>query len=218
MHDAIDENPSPTVPNGPQLPELGKFIFPFTKPASDRDQPIVTGTGILLAADRQHFVATAAHVLDQDDEATIYLPDGVILEVDRTAVVSTALPPSGRRGDDKIDLAVFRLTEAQARGLAAKNIQVIPTAWWAVDDVPDARRRYVFTGFPDTRTRVNRARQTIAPGGISANCLVVSAPEIEALGCHEATHIGVRYDRERMADDKELALPVKPLQHRWNEL
>lgn len=181
----------------PKLTELGRHIFPLTRPDDDRDRPVVNGTAILFSVDTQKYVATAAHVLDGDN--TIYMPDGVVLEVERGRVVQTALPTSGNRADDKVDLAVFQLTEPQFTGLVSKGIAPIPFSSWAVNDRSASGKRYVFTGFPDSRTRHVYARRVVAPGGVSANCLCVEAPELTAKDFHPTSHIGARYDRERMA-------------------
>jgi len=184
----------------PTISELGKFIFPLTKPDSDRDRPVVNGTGILCTVDQQIYVATAAHVLDQSDDRTIYMPDGVVLEAAKTEVVSTSLPASGRRGDDKIDVAVFRLTDTQLAGLTAKGYVPVPVGSWDVDDRHALGKSYVFTGFPDSRTKYIHSRRVMGLGGVTVNCTSVNPAELEALGFHYASHIGGRYDRERMAE------------------
>lgn len=193
----------------PTLTELGKFIFPLTKPDSDRGRPVVNGTAIFCSVDRWTYVATAAHALDQGDDRTIYLPDGVVLEVAATQVVSTSVPASGRREDDKIDVSIFRLTEAQSAGLTAKGYAPIPVESWDVNDRPALGKSYVFTGFPDSRTRYIQSRRVMGPGGVTVNCTSVDAAELTAQGFHPASHIGGRYDRERMAgpDGQQINAP-----------
>lgn len=191
-----------TVPASlPKLNEIGRYIFPTIKP-DKRDRPIVDGTGILLAVDRYKFVVTAAHVLDQDDDGTIYLPDGVILGPASTSVVKTSIPAGGHREDDRVDVAVFRITDEQFAGLVAKGRAAIQVSMIGFGDGIEPGKKYVFTGFPSSKTGLNPPERKLAPRGVSANCLTEGTTLITGLGLNPATHIVVRFDPKQMMDDE----------------
>lgn len=191
----------------PSLQELNRYIFPLL--TSDDARPGVFGTAFLCGVGTHRFIATAAHVLDQDQARAVYFGRGVVVTPTTTEVITSGLPASGNRADDEIDVAVFRPGEESVAALLAQGCRVIPLEDGGVEDESAPGDRYVFSGFPSNRSRLHRATHTLDPGAVSANCLTASNEELLALGLNPGTHIAVQFDRERMAnpDGRQMTAP-----------
>jgi hypothetical protein len=182
----------------PTITEIGRHIFPFFRPET-KLRPGLLGTAVFCSVAEHPVALTAAHVLDQNDE-TIYFTDGDALEVAKEDIRKTAMPASGDREDDKVDLAAFRLTAKQAAALTTKKIMPIPLDQWNVDDRLIPSKHYVFSGFPASRTQLDYAEKKIMARGISANCITASPKDFPELGFDRWIHIMGLFDRENMAD------------------
>lgn len=78
------------------------------------------GSSILLRANEQHFVITAAHVIDYREEATLYLHlgDGP-LPLSMRGFITTA--PDGNRKHDRFDFACVELSSEEVSQIGAKK-------------------------------------------------------------------------------------------------
>lgn len=178
----------------PTIHEADRYIVPLLQDNNER--PGILGTATFCVVDAQYFLVTAAHVVDGMD--TLYFGAGVIVDDASTQVISTALPASGCREDDTIDLAVLRLTNQQAQRLGNQRRRPVPVEDWEVDDLARPGQRYVFTGFPHSGTDRDRRRRVIEPRRVSANCVTLADDQIVSLGLHPTTHIVALYHRRRM--------------------
>ena len=120
--------------------------------ATSDGQPDPVGSGVLLAVADRHFLLTAAHVLDHQEESALYLAvdGGKTVELLGTALTS-GLPSSGDRREDEVDVAAVEL--------AAETTSRLPsTAFLApsdldVNEVADQAALYVVMGYPHRKTQ-----------------------------------------------------------------
>lgn len=191
----------------PQLTELYRYMFPFL--TGDEGRPDVLGTGFIVAVDRYRFIITAAHVVEAEDSSTLRFGRNIISNSGSVAVVTTKMPSSRRREDDRLDLAIWRADEQLAASLLAQGIQPIGIELAGVEDVAESGNRYVFSGYPSSRTRTNRTTREIDPGPISACCEAVIDDRLLDLELQSSTHIIGSFERRRMAniDGEQITAP-----------
>lgn len=182
----------------PTIRQVDRYIVPLLQDNDER--PSILGTATFCAVTGNHFLVTAAHVLDGTD--TLYFGQGVMIGNTSTQVTTTAMPQSGSRDDDTIDLAVLRLTVEQAQRLIDQGREAIAIEDWDVDDMAQPRQRYVFTGFPHSGTEWDRRRRIIDPRRVSANCFALPNEQIERLRLHPSTHIVALYHRRKMQNQQ----------------
>lgn len=178
----------------PQLSELFRFVFPIL--TGDEACPEILGTSVYCAVDRFRYLITAAHVLDQCPNQCIEFPAGVCPSLTSGEVVSSSLPESGNRNDDKVDVAVVRLTTQQAAAIETIGAQPVNIETHGVDDEATDADEYVFTGYPSSRNRINRARLLIDPDTVSVVGRSATTAELASLGCAPPFHVAALYDRQ----------------------
>lgn len=182
----------------PTINEVDRYIVPFLHPEEGR--PEILGTGIFCVAGEQHFLVTAAHVTDEAE--TAYFGAGFFLGTESTQLISTSLPTSGRREDDRIDVAVLLLSSDAGQRFRARGREPLGTNHWKFDDraVPD--QNYVFTGFTHSDLHRDHRRREIEPRRVSADCPTFTDQELVALGLDPRLHIAVNYQRRRMVNQQ----------------
>jgi hypothetical protein len=178
----------------PTIQEADQCIVPLLQ--GDELRPSILGTAVFCRVADQHFLVTAAHVLD--DRETISFGRGIILGNASTTAVRTALPSTGNRDDDILDLAVLRLTVDQSQRLDEQGRRPILVDDWEVDDLAQPGQRYVFCGFPASGMDRDRPRRILEPIRVSANCIALSAEKVARLGLHTTTHAVGQFRRRRM--------------------
>lgn len=184
----------------PQLRELYRYMFPLL--TDDEGQPDVRGTAFVVAVGRCRFIVTAAHVVESGGLSTLRFGRGIIANPTAVNVVTTGLPASGNRDDDRLDLAVWQADEQIASALRAQGVLPIEMESFSVEDLAVDGDHYVFSGYPASRTRTNRSTRMIDPGPISVSCMAIVDDRLPALGLNHATHIVGAFDRRRMADQQ----------------
>ena len=156
------------------------------------------GAGTFVSMHGIRFVFTAAHVMDLFDGQSIYAGgQGVMVplavEAERTD------PPAGRgRDGDKIDAAVLRITNDIG---SPPGIQFLDLAQLDVREWMRPAQHYLLYGYPETRTEVDLAAQTVA--GERLQILVPSGSDADAerVGVHRDLHIVFDIDVKRMVSD-----------------
>jgi hypothetical protein len=187
------------------LSELADYVVPFYVPDA-RGNPQLLGSAVPIQISDQYFLATAAHVLDQndaarmgDDASNLYLPLDLRLEaLPSVPAFKTSVPPSGRREDDLADVAILALPPSVAKRLAPRRF-LLPRDF-AMRDHLEPASDYVFSGFPAAQngpvygtTRVRS--QCLAYFGRWASAADARDPRIAP-----HLHVLARFDRRRVRD------------------
>jgi hypothetical protein len=73
--------------------------------------PYLVGTGIILDIDSKIFIASAAHVFDENDRTTIYTFLDGTQQIIKGEFYATMKPENDRK-KDKIDVAVFKVPDS----------------------------------------------------------------------------------------------------------
>ncbi len=84
---------------------------PILLERTNEQRPEQIASGVLIRILARTFLLTAAHVTDRQNEGTLLIPGrSGFMPVDGS-FSSMRLPPSGRRSDDKLDVAYFWLDD-----------------------------------------------------------------------------------------------------------
>jgi hypothetical protein len=116
-----------------------------------RGRPAPTASGLLISIDNRYFMLTAAHVIAEDYNNTfIILPEkelqlGGLLHF-------TPLPKSGKRADDKIDIAVMELEESVVTDIQ-KSFDFITLANIGIGHKGVDLPYYYSVGYPASKTK-----------------------------------------------------------------
>ena len=93
----------------PRLSRIAKSTFCFFTD-DHTGNPVPAGSGVLLKVNGNYFLVTAAHVLAEHLNST-YIIIGHDAIVIGGIAMSTPMPPSLSRDDDKIDLTVLKISD-----------------------------------------------------------------------------------------------------------
>jgi hypothetical protein len=178
--------------------------------ASERDRPLLTGTGTLLDFGKARFLVTAAHVYDEYSQRhmALYIPAGTmgaLVELSGEAF-STSIPKSGKRSDDRLDLSFVCLNDVLADEVA-KARYFLPFSLIDVNDRLKPASHYMFTGFPANRDRAKYGQKKVASKRYGYTGKTISTKRMHNLGINENTHIAVEFNRMETLDENNQPAP-----------
>jgi hypothetical protein len=159
----------------------------------DKSQPYVVGSGTLLDIGDLSFLVTAAHVLDENANTTLYLPGNPLVSMEGRAVKTQA--PLENRKSDTIDLAIVRID----RGLIDRVVNVSTISIDQIDptDTPQPLTSYGFVGYPSSQNKPKPKRQLRLSSYILG--VLPMAPERYAdVGAHPSLHFAGNFDRSQV--------------------
>ena len=156
----------------------------------DRGKPYLVGSSLLLSVGDKLLLVTAAHVLDWNNDTSLYVAGPVkpiVIEGDSYRTQ----PPKAGRDEDLADVGIIDVSNIPREQWS--RYCILTPADLDVDDFPAEHTLYGFAGFPVTRNRVYLT--TIKPSSMA--CVVVaSLPDAYArLELHPATHFLGNFDR-----------------------
>lgn len=161
---------------------------------SEKGDPEADASGLLVALDNRYFMVTAAHVIAEDyDSIYVILPDKELQLGGNLHF--TPLPKSGKRKDDKIDLAVMELDDevvvellASFRFLTLDNIgishKVAPLQY------------YLSVGYPVTMTKKRWGRNELRAVPFPYQTELNKSFNYGRFGFKSASHLAVEFDGE----------------------
>ncbi len=173
----------------PRLEDVFKSTICFFE---NNDKKIVSpaGSGLFLKYKNEYYVITAAHVLAE------YYNDTFVILSDKELVlggrlVSSPMPSSGKREDDKIDISILKLCEMSTKEMLM-NFTPIEDSEIELNHEQDKYNTYFSAGFPQTRTGT-----------------VWGEKRIKSIGFTYQTEIDFDFDFEKFKFKKSTTIPVK---------
>lgn len=166
----------------------------------DGHVPMACGSGVLVAIDEEHFLLSAAHVLDKTAKHTLLIPTLSELKAIRGPMVCT-VPPDGDRDLDWLDVGYVRLTAAEAQQLSPQ-FEFLPVGLIDVNDIATSQSHYVFSGYPGSavqrryRSNVLDGQQHSYTGRNASYCTYWQA------GTNFIANIVVTFDAKRAIDQQ----------------
>ncbi len=174
----------------------------------NRDRPQLIGSAVLLSVTPHIFLITAAHVLDENKDTTLYLAGRhEPIEVAGPSYRVLA-PPSGRR-DDNLDVGFILLAGAMVNELA--RFTVLTPQDIDVDDLPAHHTLYGFVGYPGTRNKPLPGRKF----QLSSAVFVLTPTPLDRyapLGLNPLLHFVADFDRNKLVD-RQKGLITGPQPH-----
>lgn len=188
-----------------------KLFLPATLPiySADEMRPDQIGTAILISIGGTRFLLTAAHVLDECEDAGMFAgADGQFVPISGRA--SITLKVAGKREDDHFDIAVIPLEgelETSLAGIAAVDEK-------SIDWNPRPISGHLFSafGFPNTRNKITERSSTkVKPEALQHTDHIVddptSAKKLPDGGIH---HLHLGYGRRANDADGNAQNAIKP--------
>ena len=118
--------------------------------ADEKSKPYLVGTGVVLYIDSKLFIASAAHVLDENAITTMYtFLNGKQQIIEGEVHVTTK--PENDRNKDKIDVAIFRVSDRLIPEFRTSYTPVTIEDI-EVNDIPASKKYYSFIGHPTNKT------------------------------------------------------------------
>ncbi|MBI1177701.1 hypothetical protein GC207_09720 [bacterium] len=151
-------------------------------------------SGVLIRIVDRTFLLTAAHVTDQQNNGELLIPGGRGFMPLSGSFSSMRLPPSGKRSDDKLDVAYFWLDDNCVVNLDSR-CRVLERPDVSLEAEPTRRTTYTFAGFPWRRGKTRG--QSIETDFNTFSGFEAKQSEYDELGLTRSRHIAVRFHRKR---------------------
>ncbi|MEB8345089.1 hypothetical protein OO010_03465 [Flavobacteriaceae bacterium KMM 6898] len=120
------------------------------------------GSGVLIEIKQEQYLVSAAHVIEPNYIESMTIPNGEILIELQGLLVTTALPLSQEREDDKIDLGIIKLNKACSKEIA-KRFRFIELNEIDYEHSFLTSHQYMFCGYPNETTVVKNMEMEINP-------------------------------------------------------
>lgn len=114
--------------------------------ANSKGEPEFLGCGIILRHNADYFLITAAHVIDRLDSMPLFIDGENHLVQLSGELLATPMPSSGRRCDDKLDIAVIRLENNTVTQL--EDVKTIGINSLETNSSHNQNNGYVAIGYP----------------------------------------------------------------------
>ena len=133
-------------------PTFGATV-PIILKRDGAQRPESIGSGVLIRILDRTFLLTAAHVTDSQSEGTLLIPSRNGLMEPTGRFSSMKMPLSGRRSDDRSDVAYFWLDEDCVNDLHPE-FTVLERDGVSLEGSPALRINYTFAGYPWRKSRI----------------------------------------------------------------
>ncbi len=169
--------------------------------STERDNPIQIGTCILLQVKQRKYLLTAAHIIDNNQNSSLYVGGGDKLVLIEGEFLCTSKPESERKYDH-YDFAYLELSKDLLELIG--NVNFISKDKFAIHKVSTKGRLYLALGYPNSKNKmINAVDKSVKPQYSPYASTVQSSPELcQKLGLSGKEHLFINYDpkQSRNAD------------------
>ena len=183
---------------------------PIVLERAGAQRPELIASGVLVRIVNRTFLLTTAHVADLQNEGTLLIPGQRGFIPPNGYVSSMRLPASGRRTDDKLDVAYFWLDQDCVNDLHA-DCTVLERQDVSLEAEPLLHTIYTFAGYPWRRGRVSEG--SVATDFTTFSGIEAKPSEYKALGLLRSRHIAIRFHRRRTFSVRLGRVITSPLPH-----
>jgi hypothetical protein len=180
-------------------------IIPIALRQHNSTKTEVIGSGVIVQIHNETFLLTAAHVLDRESDGDLLVPGKLYFSPLAGHFFKLKPPASGRREDDKFDVAYCCLDNGLRSNLHS-NCAVLerPDCSFEKATTP---KLYTLAGYPWRKT--NSAKGAIHTEFTTLMGFEASEADYKQLGLSKETHIVVKLNRKRMMS-QNLKRTIKP--------
>lgn len=169
--------------------------------SSENGNPIHLGTCLLLEWNCQHYLITAAHIIDENEHSTLYVGVGSsLISVD--GVFNATEKPNGDRDKDHYDFAWLKLSEASMS--AYKNFEYIPSQNILSGNHKPGKNLHLGLGYPNSKNKqLNIVDHSLKPRYMNYSSTIVTATKLcDEWGISGKDHLFLKYDRKHAKDSE----------------
>ncbi|NNE16245.1 MAG: hypothetical protein HKN51_14770 [Saprospiraceae bacterium] len=163
----------------------------------ENENPQPHGSGVFVEIDSEKFLFTAAHVTD-DMEDDIYVGIGEN-EVLKLGGELTRNEAPGNRDDDKIDIAIMKLSDETIEKLG-DQYDFIKQDELGINHEFKELPMYQSVGFPATKSKFNKFKNELKSRPFLYTTMPAKSELYEKLGCQTYSNIIVHYDKKNVKD------------------
>lgn len=196
--DAIDTTWSDVITKS--IDVLSRYAVPLYFDDKN-DRPVLFGTGFFVRAEADHFLVSAAHVLDRAAASGLYF----YISPNTKCKVTGALRRTGSLGkrlEDRLDIGVVKLTSNVVPPFRDVNKFAVDISNLTPHYLPRAGRHYVIIGFPANKSEVDRYQKSVTAAPYAYRSDPIHDNAYQDLGVDSKTHIVLPLNRTRGFDTK----------------
>lgn len=167
------------------------------------------GTGVFLNVGDHYFLVTAAHVLDDNKDSTLYIPSnksGVLVTLEGASFKSIA--DGGDRNNDRTDVGVVMLKPDLVDEIRRGSF--LPVAMADVDDIGKQGDIYIAMGYPAKKNeQVDLAKKTFKRSPASYTANILPDEKLSAIGVQRGSHLLLAFKKRHSRDTtgKDITAP-----------
>lgn len=189
---------------------LLRHVVPlFSLPKGQR--PELIGTGFFLSAHGQHFLVSAAHVLDKVSESGSlhYYIDRTKLRKVTGSILRTRAQPFGTHGSDRIDIGVVRLEGPDLPPYPLVDKHPISRESLLPNSQPRVDKQYLVIGFPVSKSRADPSSHQLVSRPSAFRAVSGVEADYAELSITPETHLLLKVDTKKMVfpGDRVQAMP-----------
>jgi hypothetical protein len=177
-------------------PELSKYTLPLFK--SIGGESTYLGSAVLFKFENGYYLLSASHVLETKDIDNILVPTTEISmrKFPTIGIVSTPIPKSGKREDDKIDIAVLKLYNPTFIEELKSYKQFLDFSKIEFDEpISFGLPNQIVCGFPDHRMKFDPIKKGWKASLFVFLFRISSFNKYEKYNCNKETHIFLEYPK-----------------------
>lgn len=191
--------------------KLLKYISPIYR-VDDSGIPEQFGTVVYLVIHDHYFLVTAAHVLDDNADSTLYIPSNksgnlVILE----GPSFKSIADDGDQSNDRTDVGIVELKSDLVDEIGRDSF--LPISLTDVDDTGKKGEIYIAMGYPwEINEDVDLVKNTFKRHPISYTANILPDEKVAEAGLHSSSHLLVAFEKDDTRDTtgKETIPPNPP--------
>ena len=166
--------------------DLSAFSIPLYQ--DDNGRPSLHGSGFFVTVGRDHFLVSAAHVLDTATKNGLffYLSPNTSRDL-RGQRIRSGSPES--RDSDLIDIGVLKLSGEPMPPYPAVRKFAMDVSYLKPSHQPRSGKNYVMIGFPATKNRFNSIEQTVPSAPHAYGARSIPEEEYRVHGVSADTHV-----------------------------
>ncbi len=182
--------------------EAIELLTKFSIPLYVNDQyrrPVLFGTGFFVRAADNHFLVSAAHVLDVARTQRVFFyatPNKLRALTGR--VLTTGLPD--KRDDDLLDIGVMKLSGEAAPPYPEVEKFAMDASYLTPNYLPRSGKHYVIVGFPATKSVVDSRGRTTLAAPYAYRSDAIDDGDYAAHGVDAKTHVVLPLNLKRGFD------------------
>jgi hypothetical protein len=185
-------------------------LCPIFLHRSGRDFLEQIGSAVLLKISDEVLLLSAAHVLEQHSEGILSVPCRHSIRTVQGTLIAVGLPASGRRVDDRVDIACIKLDRVIANDLDPM-LRPLDRCDLALFDTLRSGDHYTFAGYP---WRKSEFKQNVACTTLTTFTGEASSPEVyQRVGYSPNFHVVIRYRRKKSISFRTRRREMAPLPH-----